>query len=162
MRLTGEPSEVELIGAIGDPSIYKEVVFCGYGEPLLRFDIVKNIAQWIKEKGGRVRINTNGHGNVINKRNILPEFKGIVDSISISLDAQDEETYNRICSPAFKNTYQEVLTFIREAKKYIPDVTATVVNMEGVDVRKCRQITEDLGVKLRVRSLMWSVSALMR
>ncbi len=153
MRLTGEPSEVELIGAIGDPSIYKEVVFCGYGEPLLRFDIVRNIAQWIKEKGGRVRINTNGHGNVINKRNILPELKGIVDSMSISLDAQDEETYNRICSPAFNNTYQEVLTFIKEAKRYIPDVTATVVNMDGVDIRKCRQITEDLGVKLRVREL---------
>lgn len=153
MRLTDEPSEDELKMAIGDPSAYKEVVFCGYGEPLLRLDLVKNVAQWIKEKGGYVRVNTNGHGNLIHKRNILPELAGIVDVLSISLDAQDEKTYNRICSPGFKGAYQGVIAFIREAKKHVPDVTATVVDMEGVDVEMCRRITEELGVNFRVRKL---------
>ncbi|MEK6673020.1 MAG: TatD family hydrolase [Nitrospirota bacterium] len=153
MRLTDEPSEDELINAIGDPSVYKEVVFCGYGEPLLRLELVKKVAGWIKEHGGHVRINTNGHGNLIHKRNILPELEGIVDILSISLDAQDEETYNSICLPAFKGAYQGVIAFLREAKKHVPDVTATVVSMEGVDVGKCREIAEDLGVRLRVRDL---------
>lgn len=151
--LDSEPSEEELRNAIGDPAQYKEVVFCGYGEPLLRLDIVKKLAAWIKEKGGRVRINTNGHGNFINKRNILPELKGIVDYISISLDAQDEETYNRICLPSFNNAFPEVLAFIKEAKKYIPDVTATVVDMKGVEVGKCEKLAEELGVTLRIRKL---------
>ena len=153
LRLPEEPTEEELKEAIGDPSQHREIVFCGYGEPLLRLDTVRNIAQWIKEKGGRVRINTNGHGNLIHKRNILSELRGIVDSVSVSLDAQDEETYNRICAPSFGSAFQEVLSFIREAKAYIPHVQATVVEMEGVDVEKCRKIADELGVTLRVRKL---------
>ncbi len=153
LRLEHEPAEEELKDAIGEPTKYKEIVFCGYGEPLLRLDVVKSVASWVKGKGGKVRINTNGHGNLIHKRNILPELQGLVDSISISLDAQDEETYNRICRPAFKNAFNEVVNFIKEAKKYIPDVTATVVTSEGVDIDKCKEITDSLRVKLRVRRL---------
>lgn len=153
LRLPDEPTEEELLHAIGDPSRYREVVFCGYGEPLLRLDTVKNVARWVKEKGGFVRINTNGHGNLIHGRNILPELKGIVDSVSVSLDAHDEETYNRICAPAFSNAFPEVISFIRAAKEVVPLVQATVVEMEGVDIEKCGKIAAELGVRLRVRKL---------
>jgi TatD DNase family protein len=153
LRLSREPTEEELKNAIGDPSKYKEVVFCGYGEPLIRLDLVKSLSQWIKQNKGMVRINTNGHGNLIHGRNTLPELKGIVDSISVSIDAHDEETYNRICKPVYKNAFREVIEFIKESKKYIPHVQATVVELEGVDIEKCRAITDGLGVKLRVRKL---------
>ncbi len=153
LRLKKEPSELELIEAIKDPSQYKEIVFCGYGEPLLRLDVVKKVAAWIKENKGYVRINTNGHGNLIHNRNILPELKGLVDSLSISLNAHNEEIYNRICMPAFKDAYKEVLDFIKEAKKYIPSVQATVVELDGVDIEKCKEITDSLGIPLRIRSL---------
>src|SRR4030043_146177 len=153
LRLSEEPTEEELKDAIGDPSQYREVVFCGYGEPLLRIDLVKSVAAWIKQNKGRVRINTNGHGNLIHGRNILPELKGIVDSISISLDAHDEETYNKKCRPAFQNAFGEIINFIKEAKKFIPEVRITVVTLEGVDVEKCRKIAEDLGVGFRIRKL---------
>ncbi len=153
LRLSHEPTEEEITSSIGDPSLYKEVVFCGYGEPFERLDTVKVVARWIKERGGRVRINTNGHANLIHKRDILPDLKGIVDSISVSLDAQDEATYNRLCKPAYKNAYAEIIRFIRQAKEFIPDVQATVVELEGVDVEKCREITAQLGVKLRIRKL---------
>lgn len=153
LRLSDEPTEDDLKTALGDPSVYKEIVFCGYGEPLLRLDTVKNVARWIKKKGGFVRINTNGHGNVIHGRNILPELKGIVDSLSVSLDAHDEETYDKICAPSFKNAFQEVVSFIREARNHIPVVQATVVEMDGVDMEKCREITDSLGIPLRVRKL---------
>lgn len=153
LRLSDEPTEGELKAAIKDPSLYKEVVFCGYGEPLLRLDVVRNVASWIKQHKGRVRINTNGHANLIYERNILPELHGLVDSISISLDAHDEETYNRICKPTFKNAFQGVLSFIKEARKYIPEVRVTVVTVKGVDIEKCRKIAEDLGVDFRVRKL---------
>lgn len=153
LRLEYEPTVDELKRAIGDPKKFKEVVFCGYGEPMLRLDVVKQIALWVKENGGRVRVNTNGHGNLIHKRNILPELQGLVDSMSISLDAHDEVTYERICRPAFKNSFSGVLDFIKEAKKYIPDIQITVVEMEDVDIEKCREIADSLGVKLRVRKL---------
>jgi TatD DNase family protein len=153
LRLQSEPTEKELKSAIGDPSRYSEVVFCGYGEPMLRLDLVKSLSAWIKENGGIVRINTNGHGNLIAKRNVLPELKGIVDVVSVSLDAQDEETYSKICRPSFGNAFSEVVEFMREATKYIPDVQATVVEMDGVDVEKCRELTDSLGIKLRVRKL---------
>ncbi len=153
LRLSDEPTEEDMKAAIGDPSIYREIVFCGYGEPLLRLDTVKNLSRWIKEKGGFVRINTNGHGNLIHGRNILPELRGLVDSVSVSLDAHDEEAYDRICAPSFRNAFREVVAFIREARNYIPAVQATVVEMEGVDVKKCREIAASLGIPLRVRKL---------
>jgi len=153
LRISHEPTEEELKNAICDPSKYNEVVFCGYGEPLIRLDLVKSLSRWIKDNKGMVRINTNGHGSLIHGRNILPELKGIVDSVSISLDAHNQETYNRICSPVYENAFGEVIEFIRESQKYIPRVEITVVELEGVDIKRCQAIAEDLGVRLRIRKL---------
>ncbi len=152
LRLDHEPAEEEIIAAVGNPSDYKEIVFCGFGEPLYRLELVKKISSWIKEHGGKVRINTNGHANLIHKRDIIPELKGLVDRMSVSLDAHDQETYDRICRPLYRNSFGDVIDFIREAKKVLPEVQATVVDMQGVDLEKCREITGSLGVPLRVRS----------
>ena len=154
LRLKDEPSAEELIASIGkDPARYSEVVFCGYGEPLIRLDTVKEVSSWVKEKGGRVRINTNGHGNLIHKRNILPELAGLVDVLSVSLDAHDAATYEKLCKPVYGNSYQAVIDFIKEAKKYVPEVQATVVEKEEVDIKKCGEIARGLGIPLRVRKL---------
>lgn len=151
LRLSHEPSVEELKKEIGDPSAFREIVFCGYGEPLQRLEVVKQIAKWVKDQGGRVRINTNGHANLIHKRNIIPELKGLVDSVSVSLDAQDAETYNKICKPYFPESYEAVLGFIRGIKEVVPDVQITVVNLPEVDLKKCEEISKELGVRLRVR-----------
>ncbi len=151
LRLEREPSVEELINAIGEPKAYKEVVFCGLGEPLLRLEVVKDVSRWIKERGGMVRINTNGHGNLIHGRNILPELQGIVDSISVSLDAEDEIKYEEVCKPVFKDAFQAVISFIKEAKKYIPHVKITVVRIPEVNINKCKALVEELGVELRIR-----------
>jgi TatD DNase family protein len=153
LRLEKEPRTEELLLSIGDPKKYKEIVFCGYGEPLIRLDTVKEVAAEIKKRGGRVRVNTNGHGNLIHERNILPELAGLVDSMSISLDAPDAAAYERLCRPVYQGSFKAVLDFIREAKKYIPHVQCTVVEQEGVDLKKCEEIARGLGVPLRVRKL---------
>jgi TatD DNase family protein len=153
LRLGEEPSVEDLKAAVGDPKAYDEVVFCGYGEPLLRLGEVVELSGWIKAGGGRVRINTNGQGNLIHGRNILPELGGLVDVLSVSLNAHDARTYDRICLPELKGSFKEVLAFIREAKKHIPEVQVTVVEAEGVDVEKCMEIAEGLGVRHRVRKL---------
>ncbi|HUJ18761.1 MAG TPA: TatD family hydrolase [Nitrospirota bacterium] len=152
LRLRDEPAVEDLVREIGDPVRYAEIVFCGYGEPLLRLDVVKAVAAEVKRRGGRVRIDTNGHANLIHRRNVLPELAGLVDAVSISLNAQNAELYSRISQPQFGiETYEAVKDFIREARKYIPDVTATVVSAPGVDVEACRAIAEGLGAKFRVR-----------
>jgi len=152
LRLADEPTAGDLIREIGDPKKYDEIVFCGYGEPTLRLDVIKAVAAEVKKKGGKVRIDTNGHGSLIHKRNILPELAGLVDAVSVSLNAQNAELYEKISQPKFGlAAYDAVKEFIREATKYIPDVTATVVTVPGVDVEACRKITDSLGAKLRVR-----------
>jgi TatD DNase family protein len=125
-------------------------------EATLRLDTIKEISKKIKEAGGKVRLNTNGHGNVINKRNILPELKGLVDSISISLNADTAETYDQIVRPlpGLRNgIYDKVQEFIKEAKKYIPEVQATIVTkQEGVDEEKCEEISKNFfDIKYRPR-----------
>ncbi|MCX8069526.1 MAG: YchF/TatD family DNA exonuclease [Thermodesulfovibrionales bacterium] len=153
LKLEREPSADEVLKAIGNPKSYKEIVFCGLGEPTLRLEELKKVAKWIKENGGFVRLNTNGLGNLINRRNILPELKGLVDSISISLNAHDDDFYRKICKPIYKNAYDEILNFIKESKKYIQKVMITVVDIEGIDLNQCRQIAKEIGVELRVRTL---------
>ncbi|MEW6410479.1 MAG: YchF/TatD family DNA exonuclease [Nitrospirota bacterium] len=156
LRLKSEPSVREVIEAIGDPTQYREVVFCGYGEPLIRLDAVKEIARWVKEHGGRIRINTNGQGNLIHGRNILPELKGLVDAISISLDVDDAGKYYDICRPKFgRDTFEKIKEFILEAKKYTPHVRITVLTLPEVDIERCRATATELGVELKIRE--WGV-----
>ncbi|MBI5741555.1 MAG: YchF/TatD family DNA exonuclease [Nitrospirae bacterium] len=151
LRLEKEPSAQQIIKAINDPKAYKEIVFCGIGEPLLRLDVVKKVSAWVKENGGKVRINTNGQGNLIHGKDILPELRGLVDCISVSLDAEDSKKYEKLCKPSIKGSFEGVLSFIREAVQVIPSVKATIVKIPGVDVEKCRKIAEELGVEFRVR-----------
>ncbi|MDH4027378.1 MAG: TatD family nuclease-associated radical SAM protein [Nitrospirota bacterium] len=151
LRLEEEPTAQQLIRAIQDPKEYKEVVFCGIGEPLLRLDIVKEVSAWVRDNGGKVRINTNGHGNLIHGRNILPELKGLVDSFSISLDAENEEKYMKVCRPEIDNAFEGVISFIKEAKNITPDVRVTVVSVPQIDIEKCRAIAQGLGVEFIVR-----------
>jgi TatD DNase family protein len=152
LRLEKEPTIEEVIAAIGDPKRYKEVVFCGYGEPTIRLDVIKSVAKWLKEQEIIVRLDTNGHGNIINHRNIVPELVGLIDSVSISLDAENAEQYNQICRPTFGDTtFQQVVEFIKECKKYLPEVGITVVGVPELNEQHCRNIAKELGVKFRFR-----------
>lgn len=152
LKIEKEPSIDEIISATRDISIYREVVFCGFGEPLLRLDVVKEIAKWLKTKGVRVRIDTDGLANIVYGRNILPELHGIVDSISVSLNAPDAGTYIKLCPSEFgEQAFNAVVDFLKEAKKYIPEVTATVVSVPNLDIEACRKIADKLNVKFRVR-----------
>ena len=154
LRLTKEPEIEELWEEIGNPTEYDEIVFCGYGEPTLRLSLILDLAKKIKAHDGKVRLNTNGHGNLIHKRDILPDFEGLIDTISISLNAETEMKYNEICHPGFEsNTFEEVKRFIRKSKKYVPNVVATVVDIPNkLDTRECERIAKELGVEFRVRS----------
>jgi TatD family-associated radical SAM protein len=154
LTLAHRPTAEAVIAAIGDPTRYHEVVFCGFGEPTLRIKPLLEIAKWIKDHGGRVRVNTDGLANLVNKRNVLPEMAGLVDALSVSLNAQDRETYDRHCQPALRGSYEAMLAFLREAPRYVPEVIATAIEgLEGVDIDACARLAAELGVQFRARYL---------
>jgi len=152
LRLDREPTAQEIIEAIGDPSRYDEVVFCGYGEPTTRLDVLLEVARAVKDCGGRVRVDTNGHANLIWNRNVAPEMAEVVDAVSVSLNAATAADYAEICKPSFgPDTYEHVKAFIREAIKAGLDVTASVVKVPGVDIETSRAVARELGATFRVR-----------
>lgn len=152
LKLDHEPSSAEIKQAIGDPTRYQEVVFCGYGEPLLRLDLIKELAAWLKQQGVKVRINSDGQANLVHGRNILPELQGLVDSISISLNASNAEDYQALCQSEYGiASYQAVKDFLCQAGDYIPEVTATAVTYPGIDITACEQVAKQLGVEFRAR-----------
>lgn len=154
LTLDHRPEVAEIIAAIGDPSRFPEVVFCGYGEPTLRLKVLLEVAAYIKAHGGRVRVNTDGLANLVHKRNVLPEMQGLVDSLSVSMNAATAEVYDRHCLPQLQGSFEAMLAFLREAPRYIPDVTATAIaGLEGVDIAACEQLAASLGVKFRRREL---------
>jgi len=152
LRLEKEPTAEEVITAIGDPRNYAEIVFCGYGEPLLRLEVLTEVAVWVKQNGGTVRVNTAGHANLVYGRNIAPELHGLVDAISISLNASDARQYVELNRPQFgEQAFAAVIDFARECMKFIPDVTLTAVPLPGVDIDRCEEIARAVGAKFRLR-----------
>lgn len=153
LLLDAEPSLAEVLAAVGEPETgIDEIVFCGYGEPLIRLDLVKQIAAELKPRGFKIRINTDGQANLVHGRTILPELAGLIDSVSVSLNAPDADTYNSICSSPYGAAgFAAVCDFIREALLHIPSVTASAVTVPGIDIEACRRLAESLGAEFRVR-----------
>lgn len=151
--LDKEPSGEEVINEIPNPSIYKEIVFCGFGEPTLRLPQMLQICAYLKDHNVKVRLNTNGQGSLYWGKNIVPELAQYIDSVSISLNAKDAESYNRICQPEDKEqSYNAVIDFVRECKKYIPEVCLTVVDViSAYDIEICREIARKFGTNFRIR-----------
>ncbi len=152
------PRPEEVLVEVDAASIEKrpdEVVFCGYGEPTLRLEELKEIARALKARGHRVRLNTDGLANLVNGRDVTPELAGIVDAVSVSLNAQDAETYARYCPSRYgAEAYAAVKAFISAVRAHVPEVQATVVGLPGVDVDACRRIAEEeLCVRFRFRPL---------
>jgi TatD family-associated radical SAM protein len=148
------PSAEEVIASIDDPTKYDEIVFCGYGEPTLRLNVLLQVARYIKQHGGRVRVNTDGLANLVHKHDSLPEMAKCVDALSISLNAQNSEIYNLHTRPNLPGSYQAMLAFISRARKIIPDVTITAIDgLEGVDIETCEGIARQMNVKFRRREL---------
>ncbi len=155
LKLDAEPTTEEVMEAMGEISGYAEVVFCGYGEPTLRLEVIKRVASFVKEKGGRVRLVTNGEGSLISGRDITAEFKGIIDRVSVSLNAPDEAGYARISRPVFgERAYKAILDFIAGCKARGIEVEVTCLDMLGEEgVAGCRRIAEELGVGFRLRRM---------
>ncbi len=142
-----------------DMTKYHSVVFCGYGEPTIRFDTMLAVAKWLKKDYPElpIRLNTNGHANLICKRDVTPEMEGVFDCVSISLNAENPEKYQALCLSEFggEASFFGLLDFAKKAKEYVPEVVLSVVDvMPEEEIAACRKIAEDCGVKFRVRAFI--------
>ena len=157
--LDREPS-VEEVKADFDkfsPDGYQDIVFCGYGEPTERLEDVLEVAAYVKSKfGKKTRINTNGLANLIYNKDVTPMFEGKMDAVSISLNTPDPQKYLELTRNKFGlESFDAMLAFARDVKKYVPSVTMTTVEstISQQEEEKCRKICEELGITYRIRKL---------
>lgn len=152
----GDPTPEKVIAAVnglGDLSRFKEVVFCGFGEPTYRVDEMVALCDYFHEKGLKTRLNTNGQGNLINKRDIVPELKGKIDFVNVSLNASCAEKYQPICRSQFgENGFTALVDFAKECRKQGIACRFSIVDCIGeAEVEACKRLAESVKVPLYVR-----------
>lgn len=156
--LEREPTRDEILDSIfsRDLTVFPELVFCGYGEPTYRLDDIIYVAKAVKERYPemKIRINTNGHSDLIQGRNTAPDYEGVIDIVSISLNTPSAERYQQICHSIYgEESFEALLHFASEVKHYVPTVLLSAVKetLTPDEIEQCRMICSDLGVTLRLR-----------
>ncbi|MGN1346182.1 MAG: TatD family nuclease-associated radical SAM protein, partial [Eubacteriales bacterium] len=160
LRLEREPTFEEIIADLTSHNLNKfnEIVFCGFGEPACRlYDMLSACRKLRELTTTPIRVNTNGHASLILKEDTAPMFRGLVDCVSVSLNAADSDTYMKLCHPKFgEDTFTGVIKFAREVVKYVPKVVLTAVRgtIPDADLERCAKIAADIGAGFRVREYM--------
>jgi len=155
LRLQREPTVDEIVAAAGDPEQYDQIVFCGFGEPTLRLYDVLDASQRLRQRDAYIRINTDGLASLVHGRDVTPDLEGIVDALSVSLNAQNAEVYARHCRPTDPHSYDAMLDFVMRAREFVPDITLTAIDgLPDVDIDACREIAHQLGARFRRRVLV--------
>lgn len=152
----GEPTVEKVIAAVnglGDLSRFKEAVFCGFGEPTYKVAEMVALCDYFHEKGLSTRLNTNGQGNLINKRDIVPELKGKIDFVNISLNASCTEKYQPICRSQFgESGFTGLIEFAKLCKRNEINCRFSIVDCIGEDeVEACKRLAESVHIPLYVR-----------
>jgi TatD DNase family protein len=154
LRLRREPDADQLLAAAGEPPACSEIVFCGLGEPTLNLYTVLEVGAELRQRGVRVRLNTDGLANLVHGRDVTPDLEGCIDAVSISLNAQNDELYVRHCRPPMPGAFAATVDFAARTREFVPVVTLTAIDgLPGVDMAACQAIAEQAGVGFRRREL---------
>ena len=153
LKLEREPEFEGVAAAVEKvPGEFRELVFCGFGEPTIRFELVKRLANHFRGRFLRLRLDTNGHGSLINGRDITSEIAEIFDIVSISLNTSDAQQYLKLNRPEFgEGAFSGMLEFLKGCRRAGLEVIGTVVGYPGADIEGTKQMAEELGIKFRVR-----------
>jgi len=156
--LEREPTAHEVEAALEafDLRRYDEVVFCGYGEPCLRLDLLCHTARWLRMTYAPIpiRLNTNGLADLVYGKSTVPWLVGLIDCVSISLNAPDAATYNTLCKPVFgERAFEALLHFALDCKENIPETVMSVVahTLSPEDLTRCKTLCDEMGLPLRIR-----------
>ena len=157
LKRSEDPTKEEVFSALEEwgPTFeqYKEVVFCGFGEPTLRLDLLLDIARWAKARGAvKIRVNTNGLSDLSNGEGSVQKMVGFVDTVSISLNAIDKESYNKLNRPEQPAVaWETLLRFVQEAAATLPECIASAVVLPNTSVEPIEKLAKSLGAKFRPR-----------
>ena len=150
-----EMADIEAAFQAWPPESYDDLVFCGFGEPTEALDMLKKTAAFVKAGfGKKIRLNTNGLGDLINGRSIAPELKGLVDTVSISLNTPDAESYLALVRPRFgEGSFQALLSFARSCVEEGLEVVLTTVDttLTAGQESECAAICDAIGARYRIR-----------
>lgn len=156
--LEREPTVPEILASIlsHDPNSYRELVFCGYGEPTFRLADIVSVAKKIKTKypSLKTRVNTNGQSDLILGCDTAPMYKDAFDSVSISLNSASAQGYDRICHSVYgEAAFTSMLSFAKKIKLFVPEVAFSVVDefISKDEIEECRALAKECGISLRVR-----------
>ena len=152
----GDPTPEKVIAAVnamGDIAQFKEAVFCGFGEPTYKVEEMLALCDFFHEKGLKTRLNTNGQGNLINKRDIVPQLKGKIDFVNISLNASCQEKYQKICRSQFKEmAFDGLLEFAKLCRRNGVRCRFSIVDCIGEEeVEACKKLAESVKIPLYIR-----------
>lgn len=153
LRLAKEPEASDVISALKELPKIEKAVFCGLGEPTMRIEVLIEVARYLKSRGAHIRLNTNGQGSACAGEDIVPKLAGLIDVVSISLNASSAKEYQRVCQSSFGETaYSHMLKFAESCVAYGIDTVMSVVDIIGEEeVEKCRKIAQQIGARFRVR-----------
>lgn len=155
--LDREPTVQEICDSLDTWNLeeYEEIVFCGFGEPTMRLYDLLEVARYVKSKGNiKIRLNTNGLADLIWNKSTASELKGLIDTVSVSLNATNKEDYLKVVRPKFGiESFDAMLKFTKECTEYVPSVMMTVVDVVTTkeEQETCRKICESVGATFRVR-----------
>jgi len=136
----------EIVNGVGDPRVYREVVFCGLGEPTMRFYTMLQASRKLREQGASIRVNTDGLVNVRMGRDVSADFEGNIDTLCVSLNGHDARSYNDYCRPVYPQAFEAVVDFIYKVSVFVPKVmVVTVADRKGINLEACKKIARDNG-----------------
>jgi len=149
--LEREPAAADVIALLKENP--RDVVFCGFGEPTIKIEELKEIAKYVKGYGGHVRLNTNGHASAFHGRDIAAELVGLVDEVSISLNNSNAKQYNEVSQSSYgEQGYAYLLAFARDCVRHGIKVTFSVMDLIGEEnIAESKKIADDVGAEFRVR-----------
>lgn len=153
----GDPTVEKVMSAAngyGDLTRFKEVVFCGFGEPTYKVKEMVALCDYFHAKGLKTRLNTNGQGNLINKRDIVPELKDKIDFVNISLNASCVEKYQPICRSQYGEAgFAGLIEFAKLCKKNGVPCRFSIVDCIGEEeVEACKRLAQSVNIPLYVRA----------
>ena len=153
--LQKEPTVEEIIDSIDFTKDYKQAVFCGFGEPTYRIETTCKVATELKKRGLITRLNTNGQGNLIHGRDITDDIKGCIDVVNVSLNAPENDEYDKVCLSIFPNAFEGMLQFAKLLKEKGVSVIFSIVDCIGEErVQKCQTLADSLGIPLKIREFI--------
>lgn len=151
--LDKEPSTADIIEQLGDMEGYEEIVFCGFGEPLIKLKEVLEVAEYVKQKGKKTRVNTNGHASVFHKRDVPKLLKGLIDVVSISLNAIEPKHYQKLCRSEYgEEGFKHMIEFAKDCVAQGIRTKLSVVDVIGKEeIEEAQKLAQTIGAELRVR-----------